>query len=45
MPDLNDFYAFKSTSGGNNGGCGCSGGAWIWVIVVFVVLYFIGKLG
>lgn len=47
MPDLNDFHAFKSTSGGS-GGTGSSGGggigcaAWIVIgIVVFMLISFL----
>lgn len=46
MPDLNDFHAFKSTSGdggsggGKGSGFGCGGWAVI-VIVVFMVIFFI----
>ena len=47
MPDLNDFHAFKSTSGGS-GGKGSSGGggigcaAWIVIgIVVFMLISFL----
>ena len=47
MPDLNDFHAYKSTSGGS-GGTGSSGGggigcgAWIVIaIVVFMLIFFI----
>ena len=42
MPDINDYHAFKSTSGGSSGsgsggtdfGCG-------WVVIVIVVLMLI----
>ena len=46
MPDLNDFHAYKSTSGGS-GGTGSSGGrigcaAWLVIaIVVFMLIFFI----
>ena len=46
MPDLNDFHAYKSTSGGS-GGAGSSGGgigcaAWLVIaIVVFMLIFFI----
>ena len=49
MPDLDDFHAYKSTSGGGNssssggsgGGFGCG-----WIVIVIVVLmliFFIAK--
>lgn len=45
MPDLNDFYAYKKTSGGSdNGGGGCFGSVFIWVIVILGFISFIGKL-
>ena len=42
MPDMNDYHAFKSTSGGSGGSSGGGGGngfgcGWI-VIVIFVIL-------
>ena len=46
MPDLNDFHAYKSTSGGS-GGTGSSGGgigcaAWLVIaMVVFMLIFFI----
>lgn len=46
MPDLDDFHAYKSTSGGSSGGAsgfGCSGG-FIWVFAILSFLYIIGKL-
>ena len=38
LPDLNDFHAFKNTSGGDSGnsGGGCSTPFWIIIIVVAV---------
>ena len=44
MPDLDDFHAYKSTSGGGNssssdgsgGGFGCG-----WIVIVIVVLMLI----
>ena len=41
MPDLDDFYAFKSTSGG---GGGCSGSFFTWILVILGILWAIGKL-
>jgi len=47
MPDLNDFYAFKSTSNGSGGigsgkqGMGCG---WVIIIIVaFMLIYFLAK--
>ncbi len=44
MPDLNDFHAFKSTSGGSGGGggLGCSSGFWV-AIVIIALLTLLGK--
>lgn len=46
MPDLDDFYAFKSTSEGNHGGStgGCLGSVFKWVLIVLVFLWVISKL-
>lgn len=46
MPDLNDFHAFQSTSGGsgNGGGAGSSGGCLTWILAGLAVLWIIGKL-
>ena len=45
MPDLNDYYAFKSTSGGSdNGGGGCSGNGFIWLIIILGIITFVGKV-
>ncbi len=47
MPDMNDFHAFKSTSGGggNSSGSGKGGGlgcGWlVIVIIVIMLIYFI----
>ena len=43
MPDLNDFHAFKSTSGGGGSGSGGSG-CFTWILVGLVILRIIGKL-
>lgn len=41
MPDLNDFYAFKMTSGGGN----VNGYTVFWIILIIVgVLWLIGKI-
>ena len=46
MPGMDDFHAFKSTSGGSggSGGSGCSGGLFTWIRVIVAVLWVIGKL-
>lgn len=46
MPGMDDFHAFKSTSGGSggSGGSGCSGGLFTWILVIVAVLWAIGKL-
>lgn len=40
MPDLDDFHAFKSTSGGGGKGSGGGGGKWDfgcgWVVIIVV---------
>ena len=46
MPNLDDFYAFKSTSsgGGNSGGVGCFGSGRTWFLSIAAILWIIGKL-
>lgn len=46
MPSLDDFHAFKSTGGdsGGSGNPGCSGGFFVWILVILAVLWIIGKL-
>ena len=44
MPDLNDFHAFKSTSGGGVSGGGCGSGCVTWILVGLAILWIIGKL-
>lgn len=44
MPDLNDFYAFKSTSGGGSGGGGGGSGCFTWILFGIAILWVIGKL-
>ena len=46
MPGMDDFHAFKSTSGGSgsSGGSGCSGGLFTWILVIVAALWVIGKL-
>lgn len=45
MPDLNDFHAFKSTSGdsgsGSGGGFGLS--KWIVVLIIVALLTLLGE--
>ena len=44
MPDMNDFYAFKSTSGsGNSSGGGCSSTVIIWIVIIYTIISIIGK--
>ncbi len=47
MPNLNDYHAFKSTSGsGRDGrGSGCSNHPWIWIGIIVLIIYLIGRLG
>ncbi len=44
MLDLNDFHAYKSTSGGDGSGCGfgCSM-PMIFIGIIVVFLYLLGK--
>lgn len=47
MPDLNDFHAFQSTTGGESSGggsIGCLSPTMIGIIAVIFVLYLIGKI-
>ena len=42
MPDMNDYHAFKSTSGGSGGGSGGGKGFGCgWIVIVIVVLMLI----
>ncbi|MGM9591603.1 MAG: hypothetical protein ACI3VK_02665 [Oscillospiraceae bacterium] len=45
MPDINDYYVFKSTSGGSGGGggggSGGGGSGCGWIVIVIVVLMLI----
>ena len=49
MPDMNDFHAFKSTSGGSGGDLGCGTGCLsptvITVAIILFIIYLVGKLG
>ena len=41
MPDMNDYHAFKSTSGGSGGSSGGGGGKGFgcgWIVIVIVVI-------
>ena len=47
MPDMNDFHAFNSTSGGSIGNSGGGGGRGFgcgWIVVVIVVVLMISML-
>lgn len=46
MPDLNDFHAFQSTSGGSSGGggSGSSVGCLTWILAGLAMLWIIGKI-
>ena len=45
MPDMNDYHAFKSTSGGSSSGSGGGGGlgcgGFVLVILAIMLIYFI----
>ena len=41
MPDIDDYYAFKSTGGGSGGGSGGGGFGGSWIVIVIVVLMLI----
>lgn len=43
MPNMDDFYAFKSTSDGDGGSAGCSSGILIWLIVIYIVISIIAE--
>ena len=46
MPDLNDFHAFKSTSGGSSGGSGGGGSGlskWIVILIIIALLTLLGE--
>lgn len=52
MPDLNDFFAFKSTASNNNysskpsknNNTSNSGSPLIWIAAIISILWIIGKL-
>ena len=44
MPDMNDYHAFNSTSGGSGGSSGGGGGKGLgcgWIVIVIVVILLI----
>ena len=44
MPDMNDYHAFKSSSGGSGGSSGGGGGKGFgcgWIVIVIVVILLI----
>lgn len=41
MPDMNDFHAFKNTSGGGSSGGSGGGFGCGWVVIVIVVIALI----
>lgn len=41
MPDIDDYYAFKSTGGGSGVGSGGGGSGCGWIVIVIVVLMLI----
>ena len=45
MPELNDFHAFKSTSGGSGSGSGGGSGLnkWIVVLIITALLMLLGE--
>ena len=44
MPNMDDFYAFKSTSGENRGASGCLSPTVAAILLIIAVIYFIVKL-
>ena len=46
MPGMDDFHAFKSTSGGagGSGGAGCGSNIFIWIIAIIIFLWMVGKI-
>ena len=45
MPDMNDFYAFKSTGGGSGDSPGCLSPTAIIIAIIVFIIYLFGKLG
>lgn len=41
MPNMNDFHAFKSTSGGSDGGSSGGPGCATWVVIAIVAFFLI----
>ena len=47
MPNMDDFHAFQSTTGGGSGGGdsgGCLSPTAITIVVIIAILYIIGKI-
>lgn len=44
MPNMDDFYAFKSTSGENGGASGCLSPTVAAILLIIAVIYYIVKL-
>ena len=44
MPDLDDFYAFKTTSGNDKDSLGCGGNLFIWLLVIVGIIWLIGQI-
>lgn len=38
---MNDYHAYKSTSGGSGG---CGGRIWLWVLLIYGIIKLLGKL-
>ncbi len=47
MPDMSDYHAYSSTTGGSDssssGGSGCSWRVIIWIVVIVELLTLLGK--
>ena len=45
MPDMNDFYAFKSTSNkGSNTKSDCGKNLFVWLAVAALFVWIVGRL-
>ena len=45
---MNDYHAFKSTSGGNGGGSGGGSGCskvFFWILLIYGLIKLLGSLG
>jgi hypothetical protein len=40
MPDINNYHAFESTTGGSSGGSG-EGLGWGWIVIVIVAIMLV----